>query len=167
MSAGAMHITGMITPVGPHVLDTRGPVRRSVAGITPEFYFQKNIDNSRLVKVVDPRRRREIRMFSGSVAALFLLIMFYAWQHFSAIEYGYKIEAQKAERDRLVEVNRSLQLEEAGLRDPGRIDVLARQMGLEAPEPGQVIRLDTDTPTVATGGAVMARMSPVAVIPAQ
>jgi cell division protein FtsL len=106
-------------------------------------------------------------MFSGSVASLFLLIIIYAWQHFSAIEYGYKIEAQKAERDRLVEVNRSLQLEEAGLRDPGRIDVLARQMGLESPEPGQVIRLDTDTPTVATGSAVMARMSPVAVIPAQ
>jgi cell division protein FtsL len=165
----AMNITGMITPVGPHGTDGRAGVRRAspVAGITPEFYFHKNIDNSRLVKVVDPRRRREIRMFSGSVAALFLLIMFYSWQHFSAIEYGYKIEAQKAERDRLVEVNRSLQLEEAGLRDPGRIDVLARQMGLEAPEPGQVQRLDTDTPAVANGSPVMARMSPVAVIPAQ
>lgn len=156
MSARAMNITGMITPV-----------RRSVAGITPEFYFHKNIDNSRLVKVSDPRRRREIRMFSASVAALFLLIMVYAWQHFSAVEYGYKIEAQKSERDRLVEVNRSLKLEEAGLRDPGRIDVLARQMGLEAPEPGQVMRLDTDSPGVVAGGAVLARMSPVAVITAQ
>ena len=86
----AMNITGMITPVGPHGTDGRAGVRRAspVAGITPEFYFHKNIDNSRLVKVVDPRRRREIRMFSGSVAALFLLIMFYSWQHFSAIEYG-------------------------------------------------------------------------------
>jgi cell division protein FtsL len=132
------------------------------AGITPEFYFQKTIDNSRVVKVVDPKRRREIRMFSASVAALFLFMMFYAWQHFRAIEYGYHIEAQKAERDRLVEINRNLKLEEASLRDPGRIDALARQMGLESPQPGQVVRLQPDE-----GGAVMARISPVSVISAQ
>lgn len=158
MSAGAMNITGMITPV-----DLRSAVRRSVAGITPEFYFQKTIDNSRLVKISDPRRRREIRMFSASVAALFLLMMFYAWQHFSSIEYGYRIEAQRSERERLVEMNRTLTLEEASLRDPGRIDALARQMGLESPQPGQVIHLDADE----AGASVMAQASPVAVIPAQ
>jgi len=159
MAARAMHITGMITPV-----DLRTPARRAVAGITPEFYFQKTIDNSRLVKVSDPRRKREIRMFSGSVAALFLMIMFYAWQHFSAIEYGYQIENQKAQRDLLVEQNRTFKLEEASLRDPGRIDMLARQMGLESPHPGQVVRMDADSPI---GSPVIAQVSTVAVIPAQ
>src|SRR5215813_13077151 len=154
MAAGAMNITGMITPV-----DLRTPVRRSVAGITPEFYFQKTVDNSRLVRVSDPQRRREIRMFSTSVVALFLLVMFYAWQHFGSIEYGYRIEAQKAERDRLVEVNRALKLEAASLRDPGRIDALARQMGLESPEPGQVIRLNPED----VGAPIIAQASPVAV----
>jgi cell division protein FtsL len=158
MAAGAMNITGMITPV-----DARTPVRRSQAGITPEFYFQKSIDNSRVVRISDPRRRREIRLFSASVALLFLMVMFYAWQHFSAVEYGYRIEAQKSERDRLVELNRTLKLEEASLRDPGRIDALARQMGLEAPQPGQLVRLENEEP----GSAVMARMTPVAVISVQ
>ena len=158
MSAGAMHITGMITPV-----DTRAAARRSVAGITPEFYFQKTIDNSRVVRTSDPQRRREIRMFSACVVALFLLVMFYAWQHFSSIEYGYKIEGQKAERDRLVEVNRALKLEAASLRDPGRIDALARQMGLESPEPGQVIQMNPDE----TSSPVMASAAPVAVITAR
>ena len=158
MAATAMHITGMITPV-----DARSAGRRSVAGLTPEFYFQKTIDNSRLVKIVDPQRRREIRMFSTSVAALFLVMMFYAWQHFSSIEYGYKIEAQKTELERLVEVNRTLKLEAASLRDPGRIDTLARQMGLESPQPGQVIRLNPDN----VDGPIMAQASPVAVIIAQ
>ena len=157
MAATAMQITGMITPV-----DSRTPVRRSVAGITPEFYFQKTIDNSRLVKAIDPQRRREIRMFSASVAALFMVMMFYAWQHFSSIEYGYRIEAQKAERERLVEVNRTLKLEAASLRDPGRIDALARQMGLESPQPGQVIRLNPED----VGGPIIAQASPVAVIAA-
>jgi hypothetical protein len=156
--AAAMNITGMIAPV-----DSRASARRSIAGITPEFFFQKTIDNSRVVRISDPARRREIRIFSASVALLFLMVMFYAWQHFSAVEYGYKIEAQKTEYDRLTELNRSLKLEEARLKDPGRIDVLARQMGLEAPEPGQMVRLENDEP----GSDVMARMSPVAVISAQ
>jgi hypothetical protein len=108
-------------------------VRRSVAGITPEFYFQKTIDNSRLVKVSDPQRRREIRIFSTAVAALFMVMMFYAWQHFSSIEYGYRIEAQKAEHERLVEVNRTLTLEAASLRDPGRIDALRARWDLNQP----------------------------------
>ena len=139
MAAGAMHITGMITP---------------------EFYFLKTIDNSRLVKISDPKRRREIRMFSAGVAMLFLLVMFYAWQHFRSIEYGYRIEAQKTERDRLVEQNRALKLEAASLRDPGRIDALARQMGLESPQPGQVIQMNPDE----AGAPIMARATPVSVI---
>ncbi|MBZ5524815.1 MAG: cell division protein FtsL [Acidobacteriia bacterium] len=159
MAARAMNITGMIMPV-----DMRASARRSVTGITPEFYFHKAIDNSRLVKVADPQRRREIRMFSSVVAVFFLLVMVYAWQHFSSIEYGYQIEAQRVERDRLVELNRTLRLEEAALRDPGRIDVLARRMGLESPHPGQVVSLDAGT---AGDSPVMARVSPVAVIPAQ
>jgi cell division protein FtsL len=158
MAAGTMNITGMIVPV-----EARAAARRSVAGITPEFYFQKTIDNSRLVRATDPQRRREIRMFSASVLALFLLMMFYAWQHFSSIEYGYKIEAQKTERDRLTEMNRALKLEAASLRDPGRIDTLARQMGLESPEPGQVIQMNPDD----TAAPVMASATPVAVITAQ
>ena len=158
MAATAMHITGMITPV-----DARSAGRRSVAGITPEIYFHKTIDNSRLVKIIDPQRLREIRMFSVSVAALFLVMMFYAWQHFSSIQYGYRIEAQKNERDRLVEVNRTLKLETASLLDPGRIDNLARQMGLESPQPGQVMPLNADD---MNGPIVAQATSPVAVITA-
>jgi hypothetical protein len=158
MAAGVSNITGMITPVG-----SGGAARFSVAGITPEFYFHKTIDNSRVVKVSDPRRQREIRLFSASVAALFVLLMFYAWQHFRAIEYGYRIETQKSERDRLAEVNRSLKSEEAFLRAPGRIAPLARQMGLDSPEPGQVVRLDGDT----GDGRVMARVATVAVVSGQ
>jgi hypothetical protein len=158
MAAGAMNITGMITPVG-----ARAGALRSVAGITPEFYFHKTIDNSRVVKVSDPKRRREIRMFSASVAALFLVLMFYAWQHFRSIEYGYRIEAQRAERDRMAELNRALKLEEASLRDPGRIDPLAQEMGLKAPEPGQVVRLETDD----SAGRVVAQVTPVAVVATQ
>src|ERR1700747_1576417 len=102
---------------------------------TPEIYFAKNIDNSRLVKVEDPRRGREMRQFAIALSCLFLLVMTYAWQHFKAIEYGYKIESLKIQRDGFMEMNRALLLEEASLRDPHRIDQIARDMGLQSPEP--------------------------------
>ncbi len=113
---------------------------------TPEVYFNKSIDNSRVVRVADPKRTREMAMFLAAVCCLFVLVMTYAWQHFSAIEYGYRIEALQAQKSGLVEINRALRLEDASLRDPGRIDQLARHMGLQTPTAGQVIMLDTALP---------------------
>jgi cell division protein FtsL len=132
---------------------------------TPEIYFAKAIDNSRLVKVEDPRRARELRQFGIALACLFLFVMAYAFQHFKAIEYGYKIEALKSQRDSLVEANRSLRLEEASLRDPERIDRLAREMGLQSPQAGQVVRMDVSAPQ--TTGQVVASLTPVSVISAR
>ncbi len=113
---------------------------------TPEVYFAKSIDNSRLVKVEDPRRSREMKQFSIVLGCLFLLVMTFTWQHFKAIEYGYKIEALRIQKNGLAEENRALRLEEASLRDPERIDTLARQLGLQSPQAGQVIRMDTAMP---------------------
>jgi cell division protein FtsL len=125
---------------------------------TPEIYFRKNIDNSRLVKVEDPRRSREMRSFGLALCVLFLLVMGYALQHFRAIEYGYKIEALRSQRDSLTETNRTLRLEDASLRDPERIDMTARRLGLEPPQPGQVLRIDA---TADTATPVMASVTPV------
>src|SRR5215467_241575 len=122
-----------------------GPVagRRTLWTGTPEIYFDKAIDNSRLVKVEDPRRNREMKQFVTALACLFLFVFLYAWQHFKAIEYGYQIESAKRELNGLVETNRALKLEDASLRNPERIDLMARRMGLVPPEPGQIIRMDT------------------------
>jgi cell division protein FtsL len=79
----------------------------------------------------------------------FVLTMVYVWQHFSAIEVGYRVEAQKTAVEQLQEKNRQLELSEAQLSDPGRIDKIAKQLGLEAPQPGQVVRPDGMTGTTA------------------
>jgi hypothetical protein len=126
---------------------------------TPEIYFAKSIDNSRLVKTEDPRRNREMKQFGFALVFLFALVFGYTWQHFRAIEYGYQIESAKRDLSALTEMNHALRLEDASLRDPERIDVLARRMGLVPPQPGQIIRMDT-----ATGdgqGPVMASAAPV------
>jgi predicted nucleic acid-binding Zn ribbon protein len=52
-------------------------------GPTPEMFFAKHIDNSRIVKADDPERRREMRRFTIAMTLFFLLTMVYVWQHFS------------------------------------------------------------------------------------
>jgi cell division protein FtsL len=116
--------------------------RRARRGPTPEVFFTKHIDNSRIVKADDPERRREMRTFSAVMSVLFVLVMVYVWQHFSAIEMGYNIEAQKVQVEHLSEQNRQLRLTEAELIDPERIDRIAKQLGLDVPQPGQVVRPD-------------------------
>jgi hypothetical protein len=109
---------------------------------TPEIYFTKGIDNSRLIKMEDPRRNREMKQFGTALGCLFLLVFTYAWQHFKAIEYGYQIESAKRDYLALTDMNHALQLEDVSLRDPQRIDALARRIGLVPPEPGQIMRMD-------------------------
>ncbi len=131
---------------------------------TPEIFFAKGIDNSRLVKVADPRRRREMTIFGAALAMVFVLVMIYGWQHISSIEYGYKIEQLQAAHDQLVEANRALVLEQASLRDAERIDVLARRMGMQSPDPGQVQRLEPSERELSGNGEVMARAGTLSVV---
>ena len=130
--------------------------KKARRGPTPEVFFTKHIDNSRLVKADDPERRREMRRFTAVMGVLFLMVMVYVWQHFTAIEVGYKVEAQKQQVLQMQEQNRQLRLNEAQLTDPGLIDKIAKQLGLDAPQPGQVVRPeggDATAPVLAQVGA--------------
>ncbi len=116
--------------------------QRARRGPTPEIFFARRMDNSRLVKAQCPVRKREMRSFAGAMAMLFALVMFYGWQHYQSIQSGYRVEQEKQQLAQLEEQNRELRLNEAQLSDPARIDKLARQMGLQQPAPGQVVRPD-------------------------
>jgi hypothetical protein len=126
---------------------------------TPEFFFVHHVDNSRLLKSPDPVRVREMRLFSAAVFFLFTLVMVYGMQHYYAIEGSYHVEQEKQTLSQLREENRQLRLAQAELTQPGRIDTMARALGLAAPLPGQVIhsnaRGDASAP-------VEARMAPLA-----
>jgi len=161
MAAHALSFNGSMAPAitGQYVPIVNG--RRMAAGI-PEVYIAKEIDNSRLVKVTDHKRQREIFMFSAVMGVVCTLMMLYVWQHFSSIQYGYRIEEQKASVERLQEENRALRLEEASLRAPERIDMLARRMGFAMPQVGQVQRLDSVNGD--DGKGIVARASEFAVV---
>jgi cell division protein FtsL len=136
--------------------------RRYMPG-APEIYFHKAIDNSRLVRTPDPVRKREMSIFAATVVICFLMSLVYLCQHCSSIEYGYKIEDLRARRDQMADVNRTLKLEEATLKDPERINALAREMGMALPAVGQVQRMD-DADALESGGQVMARANNISVV---
>jgi cell division protein FtsL len=112
------------------------------------------------VKADDPERRREMRTFTAVMGILFLLVMVYVWQHFTAIEVGYQVQSQMQQVEQLKEQNRQLRLTEAMLTDPGRIDRIAKQLGLDAPQPGQVVRPDG----VEVNGPVLAQATPPVIV---
>ena len=122
-----------------------------------EIHYLKRIDNSRLIRGSDPVRTRECRALLGGALLLLLLLLVHAWQHFEYIRYGYKLEELKAQREQAAEWNRQLRLEQASLKDPMRIDAIARvHLGLGAPAPGQVIRLEGGP--AEPGAPVLARL---------
>jgi cell division protein FtsL len=139
------------------------PVARRYMPGAPEIYFHKPIDNSRLVRSDDPKRKREMRAFAATLAVCFMMMLMYLCQHCSSIEYGYKIEDLRAQREQLAEVNRTLKLEQATLKEPGRIDFFARKMGMALPAVGQVQRLD-DANVHDSGAPVMARANNISVV---
>jgi cell division protein FtsL len=127
-----------------------------------EFYTVRQIDNSRLVRVVAPNHLRECARVVLLGAFIALGAFLYAWQHFQTIQLRYQLESLRGERAQATELNQELKLEIAGLRAPGRIDVIARrELGLTAPVPGQVAPMDLPP------NAVMAEVRPAGVPPAQ
>jgi cell division protein FtsL len=127
-----------------------------------EFFTVKQIDNSRLVRPMAPNRMRECARLVLLGGAIAFCAFLYAWQHFETIQLRYQLESLRGERTQAAELNQELKLEVAGLRAPGRIDLIARrQLGLTAPVPGQVAPMDLPP------GAVLAEARPAGGLPAQ
>ena len=108
-----------------------------------EFHTVKRIDNSRIVRHIEPVKTRKLCRtvaLSGVIAACFML---YIFQHFRCIDLSFQLEDVKAKQTEAASLNSSLKLEIAGLRSPMRIDVIARrQLGLTEPLPTQVQEYD-------------------------
>ncbi|HXR96906.1 MAG TPA: cell division protein FtsL [Terriglobales bacterium] len=108
-----------------------------------DVYFIQQIDNSRVIRVADPRRRREQHVYVGAVVMLFLLLFGYAWQRYAMVELGYKIEAARQQQAQLESWNEGLELQRASLGSPERIYSLAQaRLGMQNAQPGQVLALD-------------------------
>ena len=104
-----------------------------------EFHTVKRIDNSRLVRHVEPLKMRNLYKTAGLGAVMAICCMLYIYQHFRCIDLSFQLEELRARQVQSLALNGALKLEIATLRDPQRIDLLARhQLGLTEPTAEQV-----------------------------
>jgi cell division protein FtsL len=116
---------------------------RKKKGATTQFHTVKRIDNSRLVRNVEPVRLRGLYRTAGLGAIVAVFFMMYIYQHFRCIDLSFQLEDLKVKQTQSAALNSELRLEIAALRDPRRIDVIARrQLGLTQPLPTQVQEYD-------------------------
>jgi cell division protein FtsL len=115
-----------------------------------EVHLEKRIINNNVIREADPKSHRDYVVVTA-LAAVFLLGLFaYGWQHYQWIQYGYRIEEAQKKKEQLTEIGRQLRLERSTLRNPQRIDAMARRdLGMVVPAPGQLVTLTIDTPLTA------------------
>ncbi len=104
-----------------------------------EFHTVKRIDNTRLMRHVEPAKLRNLYRTAalGGIVAVFFML--YIYQHFRCIDLSFQLEDLKAKQAQAASLNSELKLEIASLRNPMRIDVIAhRQLGLTQPLPTQI-----------------------------
>jgi cell division protein FtsL len=108
-----------------------------------EFRTVKRIDNSRLVRQAEPAKQKNLYKTAGLGGIVAVFFLLYIFQHFRCIDLSFELEALRAQQNRATALNSELKLEIANLRDPMRIDVIARkQLGLTQPLPMQVREYD-------------------------
>jgi hypothetical protein len=106
------------------------------------FFYCKKIDNSRLVREPDPQSRGACWSAIGAAAVLVTMLGTALVPSVGNTLSGYKIEALRAEQRRLVDERRTLDLQEAQLLSPDRLETLARNQNLVIPKSGQVVHLE-------------------------
>jgi hypothetical protein len=106
------------------------------------YFYSKKIDNQRLVRQADPDARGECWSAVGAAGVLLMLGASIIAPHVGSILAGYKLESLKQERQTLVDQKRDLEVKEAALVSPERLNNLARARSLTSPASDQVIHLD-------------------------
>jgi cell division protein FtsL len=116
---------------------------RAKKRVSTQFHTVKRIDNSRLVRNVEPVRLRGLYRTAGLGGIVAVFFMMYIYQHFRCIDLSFQLEDLKVKQTQSASLNSELRLEIEALRDPRRIDVIARrQLGLTQPLPTQVQEYD-------------------------
>lgn len=110
---------------------------------TIEIQFDKRIDNSRIRRDLESLWSFEYLLFTLLGAFFVVGALFYGWQQYQWIQYGYRIEEAQQKIEELTEAGRRLRLERGTMASPERIDRLARDMGMVAPAVEQVLIWET------------------------
>jgi cell division protein FtsL len=106
------------------------------------LFYCKKIDNSRLVREADPQGRGACWSAIGGALVLVALLTSAFFPTVATTLAGYKLEALRTEERQLLAERRNLELQEAELLSPARLDRLAKDNNLVTPSSRQVVHLD-------------------------
>jgi hypothetical protein len=107
------------------------------------FFYCKKIDNGRLVREHDPQAHGACWSAIGGAALVLALLGGVLAPSVASTLAGYKLEALRAEERRLLDEDRTLDLQQAELLSQDRLERLAQKQKLVAPSTGQVVHLDS------------------------
>jgi hypothetical protein len=107
------------------------------------YFFYKQIDNSRLVRESDPKSGGACWHVIGAAALAVVSLGVASVPKVTTTMDGYKLEALRSEEQRLLDERRALDLQEAQLLSPERLEKLAKGQNLVTPGNNQVFHLET------------------------
>jgi cell division protein FtsL len=114
------------------------------------------IDNSQVVREVDPRASRDLLGLAVLVLTLVGGLVLYAWPHLQIRETSRAQDRMSRQRERLLEENRKLRLEKASLENLRRVETIAsRDLGLQSPPASRVVVVER--PRLTAPGAQVAK----------
>jgi hypothetical protein len=107
------------------------------------YFFTKRIDNSRVVRQADPKAGGVCWKMIGSVGVAAMLLIGVLLPSAYGLLAGYQLQSLKEEATRLSSQQASLEMQEAQLLSPARMEELARMQQFIDPEPQKVVYLDS------------------------
>ena len=128
-----------------------------MSAIDVEYAIKKDVRNNPIVREVDEAQKRELWRSVAIGVFLVAVLLFSAWQHFELLRHGYQIERMQRERAAEEEVNRHLRLEIESLREPARIEKIAKEkLQLVEPSADEAIVIERVTPAAPPDSSIVA-----------
>lgn len=106
------------------------------------YFFVKEINNAGVFRAADPKAGGACWRLIGSVVAAVVLLVGVLLPGAYSLLAGYQIQALKQEAQRLGTERASLEIEEAQLVSPARMEQLAKEQQFVDPPAAKVVYLD-------------------------
>jgi hypothetical protein len=103
------------------------------------------MDNSRLIREADPRAGNACWTMIGAACVALAFLGGVLGPSVANTMAGYKLESLRVESQKLSNERRGLELVQAQLRSPERLDRLAQGQNLVSPTANQIVHLDNNS----------------------
>jgi uncharacterized protein HemX len=113
------------------------------------YFYVKRIDNSRVVRESDPKARGACWKLIGTVGLAVVLLILVLLPSAYGLLAGYQIQSLRQDAQHLATEQASLELQEARLLSPARMEELARIQQFIDPPSAKVVYLDSKNGSLA------------------